>query len=93
MHEIALAAVTAAAAAVDAAAADRPVSGNGGPPVQRVKGPLDTNPRPPRIQNLPELDWGRIGALRVPPRSSSLSAGQPPTFLACSRAPGATNEI
>ena len=46
MHEIAVAVGTAAAAAVDfAAAADRLVSGNGGgPPVQSVNGPLDAKP-------------------------------------------------
>ena len=50
MPEITVAVDAAAAAAVDAAAdvaaaADRLVSGNGGgPPVQSVKGPLDTKP-------------------------------------------------
>ena len=47
IHEIAVAVDAAAAAAVDdAAAADCLVSGNGGPPVQLVKGPLDTKPPP-----------------------------------------------
>ena len=47
MHEIAVAVDAAAGAAVDAAAAaGRPVSGNGDPPVQLVKGPLDTKPPP-----------------------------------------------
>ena len=48
MHEIAVAVDAAAAAAVDAAAtADRLVRGNGGgPPVQSVKGPLDTKTPP-----------------------------------------------
>ena len=48
---------------------------------------------PPPFKKKTLLDWGRIGALRVPPRSSGLSAGQPPTSFACPRAPRANTEI
>ena len=67
-----------------------PRAAMGGPAVQSVKGLLDT--KPPHIHKLLELHWGRIGAFRVPPRSSGLSAGQPPISFACPRAPRASNE-
>ena len=70
MHELAV--------AVDAAAAsDRLVSGNG--EVHDSSRSKDHETLNPPLQNLLEPHWGRIGALRVPPRSPGLSAGQPPT--------------